>query len=82
MFIENEKLNQIIHMALMVRHIYDVDRLRRLLTQLYLAVLSRRPTDNEYARGQKHLRAVPDRAEAVEDLIWVLVNSTEFLTKR
>ena len=72
------KLNQ----SKLKKRLVNVKQPRRLLTQLYLAVLSRRPTDNEYARGQKHLRAVPDRAEAVEDLIWVLVNSTEFLTKR
>ena len=48
----------------------------------YLAVLARRPTDGEFARGLKHLRDVTNRTEAVEDLLWVLVNSTEFLTKR
>ena len=72
------KLNQ----SKLKKRLVNVTQPRRLLTQLYLAVLSRQPTDNEFARGQKHLRAVPDRAEAVEDLIWVLVNSTEFLTKR
>ena len=55
---------------------------RTLITQLYLAILARRPTDSEFTRGRKHLRAVTNRSEAIDDLLWVLVNSTEFLTKR
>ena len=55
---------------------------RRLLEQLYLGTLARRPTDKEIKRGLTHLRKVPNRAEAIEDLLWVLVNSTEFITKR
>ena len=72
------KLNQ----SKLKKRLVKIKQPRRLLTQLYLAVLSRQPTDSEYARGRKHLREVPDQAEAVEDLLWVLVNSTEFLTKR
>jgi hypothetical protein len=55
---------------------------RTLITQLYLAILARRPTESEFTRGRKHLRAVTNRSEAIDDLLWVLVNSTEFLTKR
>ncbi len=55
---------------------------RTLITQLYLAILARRPTDSEVTRGRKHLRVVTNRSEAIDDLLWVLVNSTEFLTKR
>ncbi len=55
---------------------------RTLITQLYLAILARRPTDSEFIRGNKHLRAVTNRPEAIDDLLWMLVNSTEFLTKR
>ena len=55
---------------------------RALLNRLYLGVLSRQPTAREISRGLEHLRTVKNRAEAVEDLLWVLVNSTEFLTKR
>ncbi len=55
---------------------------RTLITQLYLAILARRPTDSEFIRGNKHLRTVTNRPEAIDDLLWMLVNSTEFLTKR
>ncbi|HAA49852.1 MAG TPA: hypothetical protein DCE43_09035 [Planctomycetaceae bacterium] len=66
----------------LTKRLLTIKQPRLLLTQLYLAVLARRPTDSEFTRGLKHLRDVTNRTEAVEDLLWVLVNSTEFLTKR
>ena len=53
-----------------------------LLNELYLGVLARKATDPELARGHSHLNRASNRSEAVEDLIWVLVNSTEFVTKK
>jgi len=50
--------------------------------QLYLGVLRREPTARELERALMHLDYTSNRKEAIEDLIWVLVNSTEFLTKR
>jgi hypothetical protein len=46
----------------------------------YLAVLTRRPTDEEREHFLKRLsdRQRRNRAQAIEDLYWVLVNSTEF----
>jgi hypothetical protein len=52
------------------------------LRMLYLRTLARRPTDRELARCQDYIRTVGNRAEAFEDLLWTLVNSTEFQTKR
>lgn len=53
---------------------------------IYLRVLARRPTDRERTRCRLHLKAVADgkgsRAEGLEDLLWALVNSTEFLRRR
>ena len=66
----------------LTQRLLTIKQPRLLLPQLYLAVLARRPTDSEFTRGLKHLRDVTNRTEAVEDLLWVLVNSTEFLTKR
>ena len=53
-----------------------------LLNELYLGVLARKATDVELARGHSHLKRAASRSDAVEDLIWVLVNSTEFVTKK
>jgi hypothetical protein len=52
------------------------------LRQLYLRTLARKPTDREKSRNLEHLRTVGKRAEAFEDILWALVNSTEFQTKR
>ena len=55
---------------------------RHALSELYLLVLSREPTENETEICMAHLSDTGDRRAAFEDLMWALVNSTEFLTKR
>lgn len=52
------------------------------LRALYLRVLARRPTDRELARCRDHVATVGSRTEAFEDVLWALINSTEFQTKR
>ena len=54
----------------------------QMIQQLYLGVLARRPSAREVDRSKRYLRFVDNRTEAIEDMIWVLVNSAEFLTKR
>lgn len=49
---------------------------------LYLRTLARRPTDRELERCRQHLRESATRAEGFEDVLWALLNSTEFQTKR
>jgi hypothetical protein len=50
--------------------------------ELYSRVLSRPATEAELALAQDHLQTVGDRGAAFEDLLWSLVNSTEFTTRR
>ena len=52
------------------------------LRVLYLRALARRPTDHELARCRQHIQTAASRAEAFEDILWALINSTEFQTKR
>lgn len=52
------------------------------LGELYLLVLSREPSDRERKVCLDHIASVGNREEAFEDLMWSLVNSSEFLTKR
>ncbi len=49
---------------------------------VYLRTLARRPTDRELARCNEHIKTVGNRAEAYEDILWALINSTEFQMKR
>jgi hypothetical protein len=52
------------------------------LKMLYLRTLARKPTDREAALAKAHLKEIGNREEAFEDLLWALVNSTEFQTKK
>ena len=49
--------------------------------QVYLHVLSRRPTERELAMCRDYLQQLGSRTEALEDLMWALMNSTEFRIK-
>ncbi|MDB4743544.1 DUF1549 domain-containing protein [Planctomicrobium sp.] len=52
------------------------------LREVYLLVLSREPTDKEINIGKEYVTQVGSRTEAFEDLMWSLLNSTEFISKR
>lgn len=51
---------------------------RTIITDLYLRALSRPPAANEEAEWLKLLGRAKERREAVEDLLWTLLNSREF----
>ena len=56
----------------------DVDA----LSELYLRVLSREPAEEELAICREHIADSSSRQQAYEDILWSLLNSSEFLTKR
>ncbi len=49
---------------------------------LYQRTLARRPTATEQAICRRYITRVGDRHEALEDVFWALINSTEFLNRR
>ncbi|MEI6605814.1 MAG: DUF1553 domain-containing protein [Verrucomicrobiota bacterium] len=49
--------------------------------QLYTAILCRTPTSEEASLVRETIAATPTRKEALVDLIWALLNSTEFLCR-
>jgi hypothetical protein len=52
---------------------------RPLAEELYLSVLTRKPTDSEVADVETYLAARPsDRAAAIQELAWSLMTSAEF----
>ena len=56
----------------------DEDALR----MVYLRALARKPSAREQARCLVYVKKVGKRGEAFEDILWALINSTEFQTKR
>ena len=59
--------------------IKDVDKM---VKESFYAVLSRSPTEVELADYRSFIKQSGNRSDAVDDLLWVLVNSAEFVTKR
>jgi hypothetical protein len=53
-----------------------------ILTALYERTLARKPRPQELATCKRYLKTVGNRQEALEDVFWSLINSTEFLTKQ
>ena len=52
------------------------------INELYLMALAREPSDKEIAIFKEYFAEVGNRNEAFEDLMWSLMNSSEFLSKR
>jgi Protein of unknown function (DUF1549)/Protein of unknown function (DUF1553) len=52
------------------------------LQMVYLRTLARKPTDRELEKCRVYIKKTGNRTEAFEDILWALLNSTEFQTKR
>ncbi len=52
------------------------------IKMLYLRSLARKPTARELETCREYLKSTSNRNEAFEDILWSLINSTEFQTKR
>jgi len=49
------------------------------IEELYRTALGRRPTAAELKRTLAHVEAQPDKQKAVEDVLWAILNSKEFM---
>ncbi len=54
----------------------------RIVEALYAVVLARKPDSREMETCLRHLKRAGSRDEGFEDVLWCLVNSTEFLYKK
>jgi hypothetical protein len=52
------------------------------IAAVYLRVMAREPTERELAKCREYLSRADNRGEGFEDILWALINSTEFQTKR
>jgi len=54
---------------------------RQAVQELYLKTLSRRPNRKELSTNLKFIQQVGNRNEAFEDILWALINTSEFKTR-
>src|SRR5207253_5709332 len=52
------------------------------IRMVYLRALARKPTDRELEKCRDFIKKAGSRSEGFEDILWALLNSTEFQTKR
>ena len=52
---------------------------KAILDEMYLASLARFPTDKERAQAKEYIAKSPTPKEGYEDLMWVILNTKEFL---
>ena len=64
--------------TILSKHSSNEDALR----ELYLLVHAREPSAQELAICGEYLKDVNNRQDAFEDILWSLINSTEFQTRR
>jgi hypothetical protein len=64
------------------RELMQIRNADELIRQAFLGVLARTPTAEETERYARFLSRAENHAAAVDDMLWVLVNSAEFITKR
>jgi hypothetical protein len=50
-----------------------------IIEDLYFSALSRRPTEKERAAAMRHVKGLADRATALTDITWAVLNLDEFL---
>jgi hypothetical protein len=63
-----------------LRAVLEANRpLEETLDELYLTILSRRPTQEELKTVTEYVGASRSRREAAVDIAWALINTTEFL---
>lgn len=64
------------------RLLKSIDNDEQLIVELYLKALARQPNDQELRICRGHIQQVGNRGEACEDILWSLLNSTEFLHRK
>jgi hypothetical protein len=65
--------------TMLARLLSEIKDDEALVQELYLKVLARQATQSEITTCLLHAKQIGSRTEAFEDILWGLVNSTEFL---
>jgi hypothetical protein len=65
--------------TMLARQLSEIKDDKALTQELYLRVFGREPSQSELTTVQLYIKQVGNRTEAFEDVLWGMVNSTEFL---
>jgi hypothetical protein len=82
LLMNNEQLHSRLASSPLAKELAGIKSDEDLIREAFLGTLARAPTFTETARYKGLLRTAANRTAAIEDLLWVLVNSAEFVTKR
>ncbi len=82
LMMNNTTLHSRLNNGPLVKELKQIKHDDALIREAFLGTLARAPTAVETGRYQRHLERSTNRQEAIEDIVWVLVNSAEFVTKR
>ncbi len=78
----NNAINARAPYSTLARLLSQVKDDKAVVSELYLRSLAREPRESEVETCLEHVKEVGGRAEAFEDILWALVNSTEFLYRK
>lgn len=65
--------------TMLARLLSEIKDDKALVQELYLKALAREPSQSELTTCLLYVKQVGNRTEAFEDILWTLVNSTEFM---
>ncbi len=82
LMMNNGQLQQLLAKSPLRKELGQLKDNRNLVREAFLGVLARTPTDAESQRYAAYVQSAANRGEAIDDLLWVLVNSAEFVTKK
>ncbi len=82
LLMNNQTLQNKLNSSQLVKDLSGIKSDKALIEQAFLWILARKPTAIEVDRFQRYFSKVNKRNEAIQDIVWVLVNSAEFITKR
>lgn len=78
----NQTLNSRLANSPLKKQLVQIKNDPEMISEAFLGVLARTPNESEKQKYSQFVKQAANRNEAVDDLLWILVNSAEFVTKR
>lgn len=82
LLMNNAALQQKLAKSTLLKELVGIKGDEQAIQEAFLAVLARHPTPAEVSRHKQYIQKSSNRNEALEDIVWVLINSAEFVTRR